>query len=86
MKRNIDKFSLAQLTSNTDGKTSASGTLGALTIFVGLIGFLAGVVDFFIDGHSDIMIQSVIVLTVGCGLLGFRKSQEGSKPTIEDEA
>lgn len=76
MNANINKFSLAQMTSNNDGKTSASGTMGSLTIITGLLGFLVGVVDYFIDGKGDIMTQSLLVITIGCGLLGFRKSKD----------
>lgn len=79
----INKFSLAQMTSNNDGKTSASGTMGSLTIIAGLLGFMVGVVDFFLDKSGDIMLQSVIVITIGCGLLGYRKSQD--VPAAKDE-
>lgn len=77
-KSDIDKFSWAQLTSNTGGKTSASGTAGILCVGVGLLGFLAGVVDHFAFKNDDIMTQAILLITLGAGLLGYRKSKDGS--------
>lgn len=75
MKVDINKFSFAQLTSNSDGKTSASGTMGTLVTLAGVIGFLVGAIEYFIDENNDIMTQSIVVITIGAGLLGYRKSQ-----------
>jgi hypothetical protein len=77
MKCDINKFSAAQLLSNTDGKTSASGTAGILCVLAGLVGFFFGIEEFFRVGKNDIMNQSIIVLSVGAGLLGYRKSHDG---------
>lgn len=69
------------MTSNSDGKTSGSGTMGIFTMGVGLIGFLVGVTDYFIDSKNDIMTQSIVVITIGAGLLGYRKSKDSGTPT-----
>ena len=75
----MSKFSWAQMTSNSDGKTSGSGTLGIVAGFAGVLAFLYGVVDYsFISKEGTIMTQSIVVLTIGAGLLGYRKSREAS--------
>lgn len=80
---NPNQFSLAQMCSNSDGKTSGSGTMGVLTITVGLLTFIMGAVhDFALGGTGSIMTQSIIVISLGTGLLGYRKSK-GSTLTKE---
>lgn len=72
----MNKFSFAQMTSNSDGKTSGSGTLGVFAGFAGILGFLYGAIDYsFMSKDGTIMSQSIIVLTIGAGLLGYRKSR-----------
>lgn len=85
LKENLSKFSWPQACSNSDGKTSMSGTMGGYLCIVGGISFLIGVLDFAIGTKKpDIMIYSSIVIGTGAGLLGYRKSkQDGS---ITDEA
>jgi hypothetical protein len=76
-KIDIDKFSLSQMTSNKDGKTSGSGTMGCLIIAIGCICFAIGAIDFTLGSQQDdIMMYSSGIITVGAGLLGFRKSKE----------
>lgn len=77
-KEMINKFSFAQMTSNSDGKTSASGTMGVLICTVGSICFLYG----SITKDSDILLQSVVFTGIGAGLLGYRKSHP---PTSSSE-
>jgi hypothetical protein len=79
----MEKFSFAQMCSNSDGKTSGSGTMGVLTVSVGLIAFLMGAVDFIISDKADIMTQSLAVVGMGVGLLGYRKSKDGDAPADE---
>lgn len=74
LKEMINKFSFAQMTSNTDGKTSASGTMGVLICTVGSISFLFG--TFY--KNDDILLQSIVFTTIGAGLLGYRKSQDST--------
>jgi hypothetical protein len=72
--QSIEKFSFAQLTSNTSGKTSASGTMGVIICAVGSLCFLIGCVDkLFIGRDIDIITQSIIFVGIGAGLLGLRK-------------
>lgn len=71
----IELFSFAQMTSNSDGKTSASGTMGVLICTVGTLCFLIGCLDkVFINKDIDIITQSIIFVGIGAGLLGFRKA------------
>lgn len=78
MKNDINKFVWQQMLSNSDGKTSASGTAGLLCIVVGLIGFLFGVEEMWRQGKSDTMTQSIVVIGMGASLLGYRKSHDGN--------
>jgi hypothetical protein len=67
-------FSIAKLTENSDGKTSASGTMGALICTVGTFCFLVGCLDkVFINKDIDIITQSIVFVSIGAGLLGLRK-------------
>jgi hypothetical protein len=79
----MEKFSFAQMTSNTDGKTSSSGTMGVLICTVGTLCFLMGCIDkMFISNSVDVITQSIILVGIGVGLLGFRKSKDGSEVEI----
>ena len=72
---NLNKFSFAQMTSNSDGKTSASGTMGVLVCTIGTLCFLIGCLDkVFINKDIDIITQSIIFVGIGAGLLGLRKT------------
>jgi len=71
----IQKWSFAEMTSNEDGKTSSSGTMGVFTIFIGSIGFLFSLfMAAFYNGTPDYVYISVMVISIGAGLLGYRKS------------
>lgn len=86
MNLDYNKFSFAQMTSNSDGKTSASGSAGVACVAVGLIAFLVGAVDHFIHANNDIMTQSMILVTLGAGLLGYRKSRPEGPASIDPPA
>jgi hypothetical protein len=76
MIKNISKFSFAEMTSNDDGKTSGSGTTGIFISSIGGLCFLLGAVDkMFLSGTVDILTQSIIVIGIGVGLLGYRKGK-----------
>jgi hypothetical protein len=80
----MNKFSFAQMTSNETGKTSGSGTVGIACAFAGILGFLYGTIDYsFMSKDPAIMTQSIIVITIGAGLLGYRKSKD-SKPVAAE--
>ncbi len=82
---NIDKFSISQMTSNTDGKTSGTGTMGVLICTVGAFCFFVGCIDKIFFTHDvDILVQSIIFTGIGAGMLGYRKSQE--KHLVEKDA
>ena len=82
---NMEKFSFAQLTSNSDGKTSGSGTAGLYIVLVGGICFLLGCIDkMFLDKSVDILTQSIIFVSIGTALLGYRKSKDAGISEIDD--
>jgi hypothetical protein len=73
----VNKFSFAQMTSNADGKTSASGTLGIFIIVIGGLTFLGGAIAMvFKSTESDILVQSIAMVYAGALLLGYRKSRD----------
>jgi hypothetical protein len=85
IKGDVNKFSIAQMTSNSDGKTSGSGTMGVLICFIGAFAFLAGVIGTLtLSSPPDIMIQSIIFTGIGAGLLGYRKSRDNSEEYYEE--
>lgn len=76
MAKEINKFSFAEMTSNDNGKTSGSGTVGIVISFIGGLCFLLGSVDkMFFSGTVDILTQSIVVIGIGVGLLGYRKGK-----------
>jgi hypothetical protein len=76
MAKDITKFSFAEMTSNDDGKTSGSGTTGIFISFIGGLCFLLGCIDkMFLSNTADILTQSIIVIGIGVGLLGYRKGK-----------
>lgn len=78
------KFSFSEMTSNTDGKTSGSGTMGVYICIIGGICFMLGVYDTaFLTHGTDIMLQSIIFVGIGAGLLGYRKSK-GQTPNAAE--
>lgn len=79
----IERFSFAQMTSNSNGKTSGSGTMGVLICTVGTLCFFLGSVDkMFINKDVDIITQSIIFVGIGAALLGYRKSKDATD-TVE---
>lgn len=85
LKQSIDKFSFGQLTSNNNGKTSASGTAGLYIIAIGGVCFLLGCVDkMFFDKSVDIITQSIMLIGIGVTLLGYRKSKDSNVESPEE--
>lgn len=85
LRANIEKFSFGQLTSNSDGKTSGSGTAGLYIVFVGGICFLLGCLNMmFSSDGPDILVQSILFCGIGATLLGYRKSKDSSIPPLDD--
>lgn len=70
----MGQFSFTQMTSNENGKTSGSGTMGVLICTVGTLCFFMGCLDaMFITGKTDILTQTVVFVGMGVALLGVRK-------------
>lgn len=70
LKQNMSKFSFAELTSSSDGKTSPSATMGCLIVVTGCIGFILGIVSKIQTGNTgEILMYSVAVITAGSALL-----------------
>ena len=81
----IKKFSFAEMTSNSNGKTSGSGTMGTYIVIIGGICFLMGIIDkMFLSKDIDVITQSIIYTGIGATLLGYRKSKDNSE-VIADE-
>ena len=83
--KDISKFSWAEMTSNESGKTSASGTVGVIISLIGALGFLLGIVDKMFLGKSiEILDQSIFVIGIGVGLLGYRKGKDPKSSDAEE--
>lgn len=78
-----NKFSFAQMVSNSDGKTSGSGTMGCLVVIVGCIGFLSGILNVILgDGDGQIMMYSTGFIGAGVTLLGVRKTRDSTVDSV----
>jgi len=77
MSRFKKEFSFSELTSNSSGKTSASGTMGVLICVVGCLTFILGSVStVFFSGDGELLTQSIALIWCGAALLGYRKSRD----------
>lgn len=81
----MNKFSFAQMTSNSDGKTSASGTAGSLCVSVGVFCFVVGCIFYWIFKDSQIMTQSLMLISAGSALLAYRKSRPDPAAVADPE-
>jgi len=77
---NIHRFSVAEMYSNSKGKTSASLVAGHILIVTGCFMGVKGA--FTLNGES--MLQGLAYSTLGAGLLGIRRFTP-DKP-IDDKA
>ena len=69
----IKKFSFGEMTSNNNGKTSATSSAGLYIIFIGGLSFFLGVIDkMFLDKTIDVINQAVMFTTIGAALLGVK--------------
>lgn len=81
---NIDKWSFGEMTSNTNGKTSATSTIGVYICSIGGFCFLMGCIDkMFIAKDMDIITQSIAFTSLGVGMLMMGKHR-GSAVDIAD--
>lgn len=71
----MGKFKFTDIFLNESGKSSASGFCGTIIIACGLLGFIVGVADkIFASGNIEIINQSIVLVTLGIGLLSVRKA------------
>ena len=83
----IKKFSFAEMTSNNNGKTSVTSTMGAYIIIIGGLGFIAGCIDkMYINNSIDIINQSIMLVTIGAGLLGIKNITGGKNQYLNAKA
>lgn len=76
----IKKFSFGEMTSNDNGKTSATSTSGVYIIAIGGLCFLLGCIDkMFISKSIDVINQAVMFTTIGAALLGVKNVVNGKK-------
>ncbi|MDD2613113.1 MAG: hypothetical protein PHR38_10040 [Bacteroidales bacterium] len=68
-KTDIHKFSFPEMVSGGNGKTSGTGCAGIYLILIGSLCFIFGV----LKSCSDIMIQSLALVSLGSALLGIKK-------------
>ena len=84
---NIKKFSFAEMTSNNNGKTSVTSTSGAYIICIGGLGFIMGCIDkMFLGNTVDIINQSIMLVTIGAGLLGIKNITGGKNQYLNAKA
>jgi hypothetical protein len=71
---NIDKWSFSEMTSNSNGKTSATSTMGSYIILIGGLCFLLGCIDkMFFAKDMDIITQSIAFTSLGTAMLMMGK-------------
>ena len=86
MSRFKKEFSFSELTSNSSGKTSASGTMGVLICVVGCLTFLIGVFAMiFFASSVEILTQSIMLIYAGAALLGYRKMKDAESEGASKE-
>lgn len=83
LRANINRFNFGQLTSNSDGKTSSSGTAGLYIVGIGGLCFFLGCIKLFFVSDADILSQSIILVGIGSALLGYRKSRDSRIPDLD---
>lgn len=74
-----NKFSFAQATSNKDGKTSGTGTLGLIGGLIALLCFLIGAIFYAVKGDIMLCTVSGALFTTCATLLGWRKHKESKE-------
>ena len=81
---NMEKWSFGEMTSNTNGKTSATSTMGVYICAIGGLCFLVGCIDkMFLAKDMDIITQSIAFTTLGSAMLMMGKHR-GSAVDIAD--
>lgn len=78
----LKKFSFTEMTSNSNGKTSATATAGLYIVAIGGLGFIVGVISKIFAGTSiEVLDQSVIMTSLGAALLGVKNIARRPKST-----
>ncbi len=69
------------MTSNDNGKTSGSGTMGILAVFIGLLVFAYATI-----AAATLVNSAVTVIGIGAGLLGVRKWQQSNQSNEQQDS
>lgn len=84
---NIGKFSFGEMTSNSNGKTSATSTAGLYIIAIGGICFFLGCIGkLYMKDSLDVISQSIIFTGVGATLLGVKNVYNGKTKTFMEDS
>ena len=75
MKSQRDKFVIAEIFSNSDGKTSGSGFVGVMIGVVGCLGFLVAIVGYLFNMPNTVEVMRETTMFIGASsiLLATRK-------------
>ena len=79
MSLNHKQFSLAEATANQDGKTSGSAVLGLIGGAGAVLGFISGIVAYFIYKDTMLCTISTGFFATCVTLLAIRKNKESNK-------
>ncbi len=86
---NVSKFSMSEVFSNNDGKSSGTAFVGVIVSLVGTLCFFLGCIDKMWLTHSiDVITQSIVLVGIGAALLGVRKvvsSKESSNQAVSGD-
>jgi hypothetical protein len=81
------QFNIAELFSNSDGKTSGTAFCGIVVTTIGSMCFLLGCIDkMWISHTADIITQSIVFTGIGAGLMGVRKAIKEPDISISEPA
>lgn len=76
-KTNINKFSVPEMLSSSNGKTSSSAVCGIYIVFIGTLCFFMATIKFCFfnvyDGFEAVLIQSLAMTALGVSLVAIKK-------------
>jgi len=83
----INKISIPEMFSDSNGKTSISATLGAYCIVNGVVYMGIGILGLFlnINGADNILLQSLALATLGSTMIVVKRLKPTKDTTNTDE-